>query len=179
MPYLYPVYSGYSQDISNNKNVIRWFQYEAFDLNSNGSLNYFGDQGVTSTLQSLGVAAWPMIVNDYKISNVENLINNINGVQTEFINSAITYAQNNGYAGYSIDFEPPSVSDFTQSDAYNFIQFLNNFANALHSHNLKLAVAITLAYNGVPNSELFYYFYHPYTTINVDYVMPICYEGYF
>ncbi len=68
MPYLYPVYSGYSQDISNNKNVINGLQYEAFDLNSNGSLNYFGDQGVTSTLQSLGVAAWPMIVNDYNIT---------------------------------------------------------------------------------------------------------------
>jgi len=120
-----------------------------------------------------------MIVNNYEISNVENLIYNVNNVQEKFINDAISFALNNGYSGYSIDFEPPSGSDFSQNDAYYFVQFLNNFSSALHQHNLKLFVAIDPAYNGVPNSELFYYIYHPYIKINVDYVMVMAYEGYY
>ncbi|MGC8497556.1 MAG: protease pro-enzyme activation domain-containing protein [Thermoplasmata archaeon] len=178
-PYLYPVYNNYQQDLENNKSLISGLQYEAFQIESNGSLNYFGDSNVTSSLLNIGINAYPMIVNNYEISNVENLIYNVNNVQEKFINDAISFALNNGYSGYSIDFEPPSGSDFSQNDAYYFVQFLNNFSSALHQHNLKLFVAIDPAYNGVPNSELFYYIYHPYTKIYVDYVMVMAYEGYY
>jgi len=156
-PYLYPVYNNYQIDLEDHKSVISGLEYEAFQIESNGSLDYFGDSGVTSTLLNISINAYPMIVNNYQISNVENLIYNVNNVQKKFINDAISYALNNGYSGYSIDFEPPSGSDFSQNDAYYFVQFLNNFSNALHHYNLKLFVAIDPAYNGVPNSELFYY----------------------
>ncbi|MGC8692165.1 MAG: LysM peptidoglycan-binding domain-containing protein, partial [Thermoplasmata archaeon] len=178
LPYLYPDYSGYQNDLQTYSNVLNGLQYEAYNLNSNGMINYFGDGGVTSTLLNLNIHAYPMIVNDYSISNVENLIDNQN-VQQQFIQTAVSYALNNGYSGYSIDFEPPSNADFSQTDSYNFILFLNNFASALHNNGLKLLVAIDPAYNGIPNSELFYYFYHPVMKIDVDLVEDMAYEGYF
>ncbi|MGC9166769.1 MAG: glycosyl hydrolase family 18 protein [Thermoplasmata archaeon] len=178
IPYLYPDYVGYPEDLQKHAKIIEGLQYEAFGLGNDGSLVYWGDSGVTKVLKSLGIPAYPMIVNSYKISKTMALLNNPN-VQKQFINSAIMYAQQNGYAGYSIDFEPPSNGDFTIQDSQKFIDFLNEFANALHQYGLKLMVAIDPAYNRNPISNLYYYFYHPDEKIMVDYVEIMAYEGHY
>ncbi|MGC8691670.1 MAG: glycosyl hydrolase family 18 protein [Thermoplasmata archaeon] len=178
IPYLYPDYSGYPSDLSQHSKIINGLQYEAFGLTSDGNLAYWGDSGVTGVVKGLGIPAYPMIVNSYSISKTRALLDNPN-VQKQFINSAIQYAQQNGYSGYSIDFEPPNGADFTIQDSQNFVDFLNNFANALHQYGLKLLVAIDPAYNGNPISNLYYYFYHPDERILADYVEIMAYEGHF
>jgi uncharacterized protein YraI len=176
MPYIYPDYPQYVQDLANYSDIISGLQYEQYYLTSSLALGDFGDEGVGYNASLYNIPKWPMIVNDYNVSRTSAFLNSTNA-QSAFISSAVSLAVSNNYAGYSIDFE--GTSGYTLKDSRHYISFLNDFANQLHIYGKKLAVAPQPAYSGIPNSYLDYYLYHPYTTINVDYIMPQCYEGYF
>jgi hypothetical protein len=175
-PYIYPVYNGYVNDLRNYSIFISGLHYEEYYLTSSLTLGDWGDGGVGSNASLYDIPKWPMIVNNYNSSRTSLFLSDIQA-QNNFINSAVSAGIINHYAGYSIDFE--GTSGYTLTDAKNYIIFLNNFADALHSHGMKLAVAPQPAYNGQPNSLLDYYIYNPFTQIRVDYIMPQCYEGYF
>ncbi|MEM3638904.1 MAG: SH3 domain-containing protein, partial [Candidatus Micrarchaeaceae archaeon] len=176
MPYLYPNYNGYANDFATYGSFMSGIQYEQYYLSSSLTLGNWGDGGVGSVADQYNIPKWPMIVNNYNVTRTQNFLNNLNA-QTAFINAAIQDAINNNYAGYSIDFE--GTNGYTLQDAQNYVNFLNNFADALHLHGMKLAVAPQPAYNSNPNSLLDYYLYNPNEPIHVDYIMPQCYEGYF
>ncbi|MGC8726154.1 MAG: SH3 domain-containing protein [Thermoplasmata archaeon] len=176
MPYIYPDYPQYVEDLANYSNIISGLQYEQYYLTSSLTLGDFGDGGVGYNASLYNIPKWPMIVNDYNVSRTSAFLNSTN-VQSAFISNAVSLAVSNNYAGYSIDFE--GTTGYTLEDSMHYISFLNDFANQLHIYGKKLAVAPQPAYNGIPNSYLDYYIYNPYTRINVDYIMPQCYEGYF
>ena len=175
-PYIYPVYNGYVSDLKNYSTFISGLHYEEYYLTSSLTLGDWGDGGVGNNATLYDIPKWPMIVNNYNVSRTSSFLSN-DQAQNSFINSAVSAGILNHYTGYSIDFE--GTSGYTLTDAKNYVIFLNNFADALHSHGMKLAVAPQPAYNGQPNSLLDYYLYNPFTQIRVDYVMPQCYEGYF
>jgi|GEM_PF-3956340 len=176
MPYIYPDYPQYTQDLANYSNIITGLQYEQYYLTSSLTLGDFGDGGVGYNASLYNIPKWPMIVNDYNVSRTSAFLNNSNA-QNAFISSAVSLAVSNNYTGYSVDFE--GTTGYTLEDSMHYISFLNNFSNQLHIYGKKLAVAPQPAYNGIPNSYLDYYLYNPYTRINIDYIMPQCYEGYF
>ncbi len=179
MPYLYPVYPGYQNDLENHTSIISGLQYEDYAINTTGALIHCGSGGVTQSLKQAGIPAWPMIVNLCNVTAVKNLVHNKSGSEEVFIQNAVADAVDNNYSGYSVDFEPPSSGNFNLSDGACYITFLNKFQAAMEAVGKGVSVAIYPAYQGCVSSDLYYYFYHPVARINVSYVMPMDYSASF
>ena len=146
MPYLYPVYQGYQNDLENHTSIISGLQYEDYAINITGALIHCGSGGVTQSLKQAGIPAWPMIVNQCNITAVKNLVHNESGSENVFIQEAVAAAVNNNYSGYSVDFEPPASGNFNLSDGYCFVTFLNKFQSAMETVGKGVSVAIYPAY---------------------------------
>ncbi|MGC8691549.1 MAG: protease pro-enzyme activation domain-containing protein [Thermoplasmata archaeon] len=178
IPYIYPDYYGYWNDLKNYSELMNGIQYESYNITSSGSLNYFGDDNITNISEKLKIPTFPMIVNDYNISKTDLVLYNIS-LQDKLISYAVNLSLKYNYSGYSIDFENPSNADFSTNDSFRFVMFLNNFSIALHKVNKKLIVAVDPAYNGIPNSMLFWYIYHPVIPLYADYYAIMAYETFY
>ncbi len=116
-------------------NAITAVSYEAYVLRPGGMFDRrVGVTDVTEDLRKMKVELWPMITSA-DIDNMRTLFSN----PEPFITAAVNLAISRNFTGYNIDFEP---SDATANDAYNYVIFLNKFADALHSVNKKLSVDI-------------------------------------
>ena len=118
-----------------HKNSINAVSYEAYYLGTNGTFSKrIRVTDVTDYLRQIGVELWPMITST-NITNMRILFNN----PDSFITTAVNTAVERNFTGYNVDFEP---KDATDNDAYNYVNFLNKFADALHTVNKKLSVDI-------------------------------------
>jgi hypothetical protein len=123
------------EQLKTHANIISAISYEAYILQSDGTFTRRpGVTDITEDLKALGVELWPMITST-NINNMRKLFSN----PDPFITEAVNLATALNITGYNIDFEPTSA---TTDDAYNYANFLNKLANALHSVNKKLSVDI-------------------------------------
>jgi hypothetical protein len=118
-----------------------------------GTNNFDGltTQQVASQINAMGLATVPAIYggagNSGVDTGVQNILNDTNGAQTNFINSMVTEAVNNGYAGYNLDWEVGSGVDATY--AAKFVAFVNAFKAALGQHQMSLSAdAVVSNING-------------------------------
>jgi len=123
------------EQLKTHANIISAISYESYILQSDGTFTCRpGVTDITEDLKALGVELWPMITST-NINNMRKLFSN----PDPFITEAVNLATSLNITGYNIDFEPTSA---TTDDAYNYANFLNKLANALHSVNKKLSVDI-------------------------------------
>eukprot|EP01132_Coremiostelium_polycephalum_P000844 gene844-1051_t len=121
--------------------LFKSVSFERFNLGPNSQLviNNFTD--VQSRLERLGLSTIPMISTccpwgrPEVIQYARELISN----PKPFIDSAIELALNEGFDGYNLDIEPLGGNP---TDAVNYANFLNQFANALHKINKVLTVDV-------------------------------------
>lgn len=118
-----------------HKNSINAVSYEAYYLGSQGTFSKRTSvTDVTEDLRLLGVELWPMITST-NLTRMRILFSN----PDMFISAAVKTAVERNFTGYNVDFEPEGA---TNNDAYNYVSFLNKFADALHTVNKKLSVDI-------------------------------------
>jgi hypothetical protein len=118
-----------------------------------GSNNFDGltTGQVTAQINALGLATIPAIYGGAANSGVDvgvqNILNDTNGAQGNFIQSMVAEALSNNYAGYNLDWEVGSGVDGTY--AAKFVSFVNAFKAALAPHNLSLSAdAVVSNLNG-------------------------------
>jgi len=112
---------------------------EGYDLDWGASITDCGYSRVGPRLVNAGLKVQPMITTA-NIDKIRQLWNDIPG----FIDKAMAVAiQNKDWiSGFNIDFEPETGDPPTENDAWNFANFVDLFARALHKEGMNLTVDI-------------------------------------
>jgi len=113
--------------------------FQFYDLGPNSTINWYQpgdyyDNNITVNLSNWNLGSYPLI----QTGNIEYLRQLFANPQP-VISQAVQLAQQNGWSGWNIDFEPGSG---TNQDGLDFAQFLVTFADALHSNGMKLSVDV-------------------------------------
>jgi len=112
---------------------------EAYDLDWGATITDCGYSRVGPQLVNAGIKVQPMITTA-NIDKIRQLWDDIPG----FIDKAMAIAiQNKDWiSGFNIDFEPEEGDPPTENDAWNFANFVDLFARALHKEGMTLTVDI-------------------------------------
>ncbi|KAJ5080304.1 chitinase domain-containing protein 1 family member [Anaeramoeba ignava] len=134
------------QDLQQLKEKIKYFKavsIEQFDVSSDGDIIRGANlTNIIPNLKEIGVEKIYPMISTFNDSTKKHSIENIGKVfanPERFITHAISFANEMGFNGFSIDFEPYS-NEATDKDGNDYANFITLFANELHKNSLELLV---------------------------------------
>jgi len=124
---------------------------EAYDLDWGASITDCGYSRVGPQLVNAGIKVQPMITTA-NIDKLRELWQDIPG----FVDKAMAVARSNKdwISGFNVDFEPETGDPPTEKDAWNFANFVDLFARALHQEGFNLTVDIAGCFSLFDNDLL-------------------------
>lgn len=116
--------TNYTSTVVKYHNLFTDLSYEQYYLAGNGTFQSLGVKNLVGMANQYHLKAFPMIISASP-STMHLLFTNTS-VQQIFIQTAVSTAVKEGYAGYNIDFEVPYYSD-----SASVTSFVSNFSNAM------------------------------------------------
>jgi len=126
--------------IANHAEVFTMVSFEMFNLGPNSQLILNNLTLVVDALKALNLKTEAMISSYPYPKEFIVWMRQLFANPDPFFADCITQAMKYGYTGYHVDFEPHE--NILPTDAIAYADFLNKFANVLHSHGLEVSVAI-------------------------------------
>mmetsp|Transcript_2899 Transcript_2899/g.4408 ORF Transcript_2899/g.4408 Transcript_2899/m.4408 type:complete len:272 (-) Transcript_2899:177-992(-) len=126
--------------ISHHTNVVSAVSFEKYTLGPNVTLVDNNLTMVSDEIIAMGLEAWPLLSSYPHPPEFMDWMREAFANPEPFIDQCVSEAEKYGYTGYNLDWEP--TDDVTEEDGTAYAQFIEDLAEGLHKHNLKLTVDI-------------------------------------
>jgi hypothetical protein len=122
--------------------VFNWAAFESYNLGPNSSLVRNNLTNVVSPLKAAGVVTLAQVSSFPYPPIFLTWMREVFANPQPFFDACVAAAAAQGFAGFNIDWEPPSSDKPTEADAAAYAAFLNGLAHALHAHELLVTVDV-------------------------------------
>lgn len=136
-------------DINQHHKEIDILVPQAYVISKEGYLYKFVNPETKAIAKKYHIKLMPLVTNENFNANKVNQFLNNPTAQTMAIHSLVHVCKVNHYYGLQIDFE-----HILAHDRNAFTKFYTNTANALHSANCKISIAIVPSRHNIPPSKL-------------------------